>query len=178
MLHSGSRSKALIEGGRIAQHLMQSVATETATTGFCPIGAIDASALSACLTSGLESNTVIHTVCFGPVATSSTDGIYRSSTDASGHTHAPQMHEQQGLRSHLSSELPQYMVPRSYVKLQTMPLTPNGKVDRRALEMLYNSIDEQRDKHSTHAIRMEGCSTGDISNLSPAEAELLTIWTE
>ncbi|MDZ8087685.1 MAG: amino acid adenylation domain-containing protein [Nostoc sp. DedQUE12b] len=37
------------------------------------------------------------------------------------------------IRSFLSTKLPQYMLPSAFVVLDTMPLTPNGKVDRRAL---------------------------------------------
>ncbi|MER5747007.1 amino acid adenylation domain-containing protein [Streptomyces sp. NPDC002225] len=37
------------------------------------------------------------------------------------------------LRSHLSGSLPDYMVPGVYVRLERLPLTPSGKVDRRAL---------------------------------------------
>ncbi|HEY1546572.1 MAG TPA: amino acid adenylation domain-containing protein [Kofleriaceae bacterium] len=37
------------------------------------------------------------------------------------------------LREHLRATLPDYMVPAVYVALDAMPLTPNGKVDRRAL---------------------------------------------
>ncbi|MED1738743.1 amino acid adenylation domain-containing protein [Bacillus swezeyi] len=37
------------------------------------------------------------------------------------------------LREHLSKQLPDYMLPSYFVELDEMPLTPSGKVDRKAL---------------------------------------------
>jgi amino acid adenylation domain-containing protein len=37
------------------------------------------------------------------------------------------------LREHVRAQLPEYMVPVSFTQIATVPLTPNGKVDRKAL---------------------------------------------
>ncbi|MDH3604844.1 MAG: amino acid adenylation domain-containing protein, partial [Candidatus Tectomicrobia bacterium] len=66
------------------------------------------------------------------------------------------------LRQHLSDKLPDYMIPSAFVPLQMFPLTPNGKVDRRALP-----IPEQ--------LRFE---TDYEAPYTPTEDVLAAVWTE
>lgn len=37
------------------------------------------------------------------------------------------------LRKELEKALPEYMIPSYFIKLENIPLTPNGKIDRKAL---------------------------------------------
>ncbi|OPY29541.1 MAG: 3-hydroxypropionyl-coenzyme A synthetase [Methanobacterium sp. PtaU1.Bin242] len=39
----------------------------------------------------------------------------------------------QKIRTHLSQSLPEYMIPTYFIKLDKIPLTPNGKIDRKIL---------------------------------------------
>jgi len=49
------------------------------------------------------------------------------------------------LRAFLKDRLPDYMIPSTFVTLETLPLSPNGKVDRAALSAPPTSPSEARD---------------------------------
>jgi amino acid adenylation domain-containing protein len=69
------------------------------------------------------------------------------------------------LRSYLKSKLPDYMIPSAYVKLDEMPLTPNGKVHRQALP-------------APGVLRTEDSSPSFIAPRSELESQLVQIWEE
>ncbi|MET0649944.1 MAG: amino acid adenylation domain-containing protein, partial [Pyrinomonadaceae bacterium] len=69
------------------------------------------------------------------------------------------------LARELSELLPHYMVPATFVLLDKLPLTQNGKVDRRALPAPDLSLNEAR-------------KAGYVAPRSPAESEFCLIWGE
>lgn len=69
-----------------------------------------------------------------------------------------------GLRNLLKSKLPDYMVPSEYILMDAMPLTPNGKLDRKALPA---PDKERKDLHGAY-----------IPPQTPVEETLCGIWRE
>jgi len=68
------------------------------------------------------------------------------------------------LRQFLLQKLPEYMAPSTFLKLDAMPLLPNGKVDRRSLPVPGRARPELED--------------GFIAPNTPLEKELAEIWGE
>jgi len=68
------------------------------------------------------------------------------------------------LQEHLKSRLPDYMLPAAYVPVRRIPLTPNGKLDKRALP--------DPETHRLRPVRVH------VAPATPVEARLVAIWQE
>jgi amino acid adenylation domain-containing protein/non-ribosomal peptide synthase protein (TIGR01720 family) len=69
----------------------------------------------------------------------------------------------QELPNFLSNKLPQYMLPSHFIKLKTLPLTSNGKIDRNSLP-------------SPETINSQ--SSAFVAPLNPVQTALAKIWAE
>jgi amino acid adenylation domain-containing protein len=67
------------------------------------------------------------------------------------------------LRQFIGNKLPSYMIPQAFVILESLPITPNGKIDRRTLPAA--------DLHSEIADKF-------VAPRNPIEEKLALIWTQ
>jgi amino acid adenylation domain-containing protein len=72
------------------------------------------------------------------------------------------------LRIYLSRHLPSYMLPEYIIEMDTIPLTPNGKLDRNALLLLSQSLHSQ--PPSVESAARAGSDADDL------ERQLCTMW--
>jgi 1-acyl-sn-glycerol-3-phosphate acyltransferase len=69
------------------------------------------------------------------------------------------------LRAFLSTQLPEYMVPSLFVYLESLPLTPNAKVDRKALRDLVVTVSAPEEREY-------------VPPRTPTEAAVAALWAE
>jgi SagB-type dehydrogenase family enzyme len=131
-----ARAYSLLEAGAMSQLLM-TVAPDQ-RLGLCPIGnlAFDRIRL---LFDLHDDDVLLHTLVGGGIAdelalVATTDDLMAAAATASAvaTTSSAEVFLDR-LRGHLQEKLPAYMVPAHFVLLEQLPLSPNGKVDRRAL---------------------------------------------
>jgi acyl-coenzyme A synthetase/AMP-(fatty) acid ligase len=67
------------------------------------------------------------------------------------------------LRNHMAQNLPEYMIPSYFIRLEQIPLTPNGKVDRGALPGPEGDINTGREY---------------VAPTNEIEESLVSIWKE
>jgi acyl carrier protein len=102
------------------------------------------------------------------VPTADTEGDNRLIGYVVVETTTPAMRERRPtaseLRSFVKTKLPEYMIPSVFVFMERLPLTSNGKIDRRALPLPGQSA--------------PNTSTAYVAPLTPIERQIAEVWAE
>jgi len=122
MYGSSARDFSLLEAGYMSQLLMMEASDYD--IGLCPIGGMNFEPIQAefGLTASQE---MVHSFIGGGIAAEQKEQLNQMD---------PQVKSlEERLKAYLGKKLPNYMVPNLYIELSKLPLTANGKIDRKAL---------------------------------------------
>jgi len=118
----------LLEAGHIGQLLMSSAPKQE--IGLCPIGYLEFAELQDLLKLG-SSQVLLYSFVGGKIDLAQTKEWLKTSVVGSQNQNSQSIFVQ--MREYLQQKLPKYMMPSEYIVLDALPLTVNGKVDRKML---------------------------------------------
>ncbi|MFC5056952.1 amino acid adenylation domain-containing protein, partial [Saccharothrix xinjiangensis] len=155
------RDLCLLEAGYMGQLLMEWAATTD--VGLCPVGALDFEPVRELFGLGRD-QVLAHTVLGGRADKSRPAGAPADDRGAAGDRAAGDQAAgtPEALRDWLSTRLPEHMVPAYFVRLDELPLSANGKVDRGRLPVPVG----------------EGDDEGVVGPRSATEGWLVSVWRE
>nr|VFK17277.1 MAG: non-ribosomal peptide synthase domain TIGR01720/amino acid adenylation domain-containing protein [Candidatus Kentron sp. LFY] len=132
MYSSWSRDFSLLEAGYMGQLLME--VSPQYEIGLCPIGALDFSVIE-----GLfrleEHHILLHTFLGGGIEPEQIMRLRQQTATSKPDSVSDE------LEKYANARLPAYMVPSTFTVLDALPLTPTGKIDRKALPDSQATID-------------------------------------
>lgn len=82
------------------------------------------------------------------------------------------------VRNKLSSTLPGYMIPKIWITVEQLPLTTNGKMDRRKIQDWVHALTEQELAAIVSSIETTATGTQDTRKLTPMEEQLVKAWSQ
>jgi SagB-type dehydrogenase family enzyme len=140
-----ARDFCLLEAGYMGQLLMMTAAEHH--IGLCPVGGLDFGQIRDGFVLG-ENHVLLHSFLCGsidpnaatgwsflPAETEKTKGEASHAATANLSTDLVPPVTTTALHHFLKEKLPEYMLPSAIVVLESLPLNPNGKVDRKNLPM-------------------------------------------
>jgi len=123
-----ARGMMYLEAGYMAQLLMETA--PQGLVGLCPIGYVNPDVNQKLGLS--DSQSLLHAMVGGAI-TSEQVNAWSADAKQSGGQKSEASDSVALIRAHLAGKLPDYMIPSAFVRLDAIPLTANGKVNRKAL---------------------------------------------